>query len=258
LFVTTATAPTPSADPASSDPRPDRRESCACRRDAAAEQAERHSRVLKRLIEIGMELAETVRTQALAPSAGKESAPACGSEAQAGAAPPGGSESLLAFWRITRAVRQTVALEAKLTRDGEERAVAAARERHQQQKMKVKRAVKRVIKKADRGPFKTADWLDDLRERLEDLDDTDLGDRPIGEIVARICRDLGVDFDRRLWEEESGASEGSRAGEAAAPPKASAGSGRADVASAGRRQAPPHAAAAGSDPPSRAGGADDG
>jgi hypothetical protein len=53
--------------------------------------------------------------------------------------------------------------------------------------------------------------LADLDERLEDADDRDFVDRPIGELVAGICRDLGVTPDWSLWEDESWAIEALKA-----------------------------------------------
>ncbi len=42
-----------------------------------------------------------------------------------------------------------------------------------------------------------------MHERLEDPDDeADFARRPIGELVARICQDLGVTPDWSLWEAE--------------------------------------------------------
>ena len=50
--------------------------------------------------------------------------------------------------------------------------------------------------------------LDDLDERLEDgcYDDA-LADAPIAELVARICDDLGVTPDWRIWDDEDWAIE---------------------------------------------------
>lgn len=64
--------------------------------------AERHGRVLARLLELGLALAERVQEQALA-------APDAKSAADLG----------LAFHRIARTVRQSIALEARLVRDAE-------------------------------------------------------------------------------------------------------------------------------------------
>ena len=43
--------------------------------------------------------------------------------------------------------------------------------------------------------------IETLSERVEDADATDFADRPLGEIVAAICRDLGVAVDWTLWED---------------------------------------------------------
>ena len=68
----------------------------------AVEVMERHGRVLARLTELGLALAERARAQALA--------------AMDGEAPPV-AELGLTFHRISRSVRQSIALEAKLVRD---------------------------------------------------------------------------------------------------------------------------------------------
>jgi hypothetical protein len=50
--------------------------------------------------------------------------------------------------------------------------------------------------------------FEDLDERLGDGDEeADFADRPIGELVARICRDLGVTPDRSLWQDDDRAIE---------------------------------------------------
>ncbi|HWK43148.1 MAG TPA: hypothetical protein VNT30_00400, partial [Stellaceae bacterium] len=51
----------------------------------------------------------------------------------------------------------------------------------------------------------------ELRERLEDEDvETDIGSHPIGEIIARICWDLGLDPNWRRWAEDHWAVEEAR------------------------------------------------
>jgi hypothetical protein len=123
------------------------------------------------------------------------------------------------FARIARAVRQTVALEAKLYRDRQadhdkaraERA-AETRLRGIRRKAKVIEIVERVVE----GESDAERLLDDLDERLQDEDDADFADRPLGELVARICRDLGVTPDWSLWADEAWASE-ARGGPAAPP-----------------------------------------
>ena len=76
------------------------------------------------------------------------------------------------------------------------RAARTARSgRNGRQKDQVKRIVEASIK-ANAGPRDTENLLRDLYERLEDPDiEAELGSRPIGEIVAGICRDLGITAD---------------------------------------------------------------
>ena len=52
----------------------------------------------------------------------------------------------------------------------------------------------------------------ELRERLDDGDEeeADFADRPIGELVARICKDLGITPDWSLLEDEDWAIEEAR------------------------------------------------
>jgi hypothetical protein len=167
-----------------SDPQPS---------ESAEARTARHLRGLAELGEIGLELARLVRRQA---------------EAQA--ADPDGAvdEHLgLVFARIARAVRQTFALEARLA-DERRTAQAAETRRHaERRKTKVRTAVERVLDaEPDQGDAENLFY--DLTERLEtDYDDADFADRPVGELVARICRDLGVTPDWSLWQDEAWAIE---------------------------------------------------
>jgi hypothetical protein len=159
--------------------------------DPSEDRAERRFRALQELTEIGMDLAREVRRQVLDPAA---EAP--------------GADLGLAFSRIARAVRQTVALEAKLDQDRQKSQAEAAsrlavetRLRGIRRKTKVRDIVERVIETEARESDAER-LLDDLDERLEDADDTDFADRSVGELVAGICRDLGVTPDWGLWEDE--------------------------------------------------------
>ena len=156
-----------------------------------SERTERHLRMLAELAEIGMELARQVGRQALDGGAEVDGDPG------------------LKFARIARAVRQTVALEARL--DADARALeqqgaaarasreAAQRARVQQQKMRVKRLVEEAISGAtgrEADPDDAESLRLDLDERLEDPDiEAELGWRPIGVIFAGICEDLGIKAD---------------------------------------------------------------
>ena len=75
---------------------------------SSTERTERHSSVLRELAEIGMDLARALRTHAVA-------------EPDAARAADVG----LVFSRVSRAIRQTVALEARLDADRETRAERA-------------------------------------------------------------------------------------------------------------------------------------
>ena len=171
---------------------------------AGAERTARHLRLLAELAEIGMELARDVRRQALEPDAGRMDA-AAGSAGGRGARAEARADLGLVFARIARAVRQTVALEARLASDAKEQAqrgiaaeasrAAMQRARGRQQKARVRRVVEEAIASEATG-HEAENMRFDLDERLEDPDiEAELGWRPIGVIVAAICADLGIAAD---------------------------------------------------------------
>ena len=182
-------------------PSQGRADGCAC--GAAEARTERHLRMLEDLAEIGMDLARTVQRQAHEQVAADLDAAALG----------------LAFSRIARAVRQTVALEARLGEDRQAKTAARIAGEIHTRIARHRREVRAVVAQAIEADADESDienLLFDLEERLVDRDDTDFADRPIGELVARICRDLGVTPDWSLWEDEDWAIE-----EAAARPRGS-------------------------------------
>ena len=171
--------------------------------DPAADRAERHGRVLQELTDLGMRLARAV-------------------SAQAADADPAAAHGLaLDFARIARAVRQAVALEARLADDRQaglaERAQRREREaetlaRHRTHRIET--LVERAIDAEASGSEAESLYLD-LQERLEDADDlAGFHDRPIPEIVARICKDLGVTPPEIHWDD----ADWGIAGEEAPPP----------------------------------------
>ena len=171
--------------------------------------------VLRELAELGMGLARTVQAQAIDQASGA-------SAQDEGALPAWarGADLGLTFARIARAVRQTVALEAKLYRDRQAGHDKARAERAVETRLRGIRRKAKVIEIVERVVERESDaerLLDDLDERLQDEDDADFADRPLGELVARICRDLGVTPDWSLWADEAWASEA-----AAEPPPAPA------------------------------------
>lgn len=148
----------------------------------ADEMAERHGRVLAELSELGLTLARDLHARAL------------GAEDAKTAADLG-----LAFHRISRSVRQTMALEARLERDRTRRdrevdALAAreAETRVQVRKVRVRSLVERMIWNEVESD-EAEELVDELELRLdEEAFADDFGADPIEAHVARIRSDLGL------------------------------------------------------------------
>ena len=96
-----------------------------------------------------------------------------------------------AYARTSRAIRLTILLAERLDR-GWARG-GTSDDRHTMAKRQIARSVKDAIARQAEG--ERADYLTSaLTERLETLDTEDaLSDRPAEEIIALICRDLGLD-----------------------------------------------------------------
>ena len=181
--------------------------------DQAAEDAAYYRRVLHDLIEIGADMARIVQQQA---KAGADAA-----SAGAGGAADAGADVTVAFDRIARAMRRTIAL-ARVVAEP-----VAARggdgERARQRVAARKRIIRKVEDAIDR---KAEDAEDEARlhgalvERLDaaDLDD-DIGDQPVDAIIKDICRDLGLDDSelRLPWKRRSAADIATLHARAAAP-----------------------------------------
>jgi hypothetical protein len=176
--------------------------------DAPAEsRAERHLRLLQELAEIGMDIARAVRAEAVARDDAERAPSRVGAE-------PG-----LTFSRIARAVRQTLALEARVAEDLETGRVEQASRRadaeqliFRQRQDDIRDFVAQAVE-ADAVERQSPDadverLLDDLDERLEAgrYDDA-LADAPIAELVARICEDRGISPDWRIWDDQDWAIE---------------------------------------------------
>jgi hypothetical protein len=189
----------PAAD---TGPDPERARDASAARTEAAEDAE----MLRDLARIGMDIARSLRVIAEA-----QAAQAVAQPTQA----PAGIDPGLGFSRVSRAVRLTLALKTKLLEEGQqrdrkereeaqERKIAAARK--QRRKTEVASAVEQAIEDdVERGEGGDAEQLRaDLRERLDEPDiDGDLGKCTVGDIVQRVCRDLGIIPDWGLWEKEA-------------------------------------------------------
>jgi hypothetical protein len=152
--------------------------------------------MLKELAEIGMKIARAV---------GREFEPGCMVE------PAKAAELERTFSRAARAVRQTLALKARLaelkTRPAQtaDRPVRGAnfveRQHERRQKSLVRHVVEQVIKAAASGR-EAEDLLADMRERLKDPDiEDELGYRAAEDIVIGICRDLGIKLSYRLLDD---------------------------------------------------------
>jgi len=177
---------------------------------AAEARLARQLGILQELAEIGMQMARAVRDEALAPVEPPAEAPAT-------PAPRSrfeGKDLALQFSRIARAVRQTMALETRVAEGiatarqaHEQRTVGAARLALDDRQDDIRGFVAQAIEaEADRRelPEREVERLtDELDERLEGggYDDA-LADGPIAELVARICFDLGLTPDWRIWDDQ--------------------------------------------------------
>jgi hypothetical protein len=143
---------------------------------------ERQLAKLERLADIGMEIAE---------AAGRRAATlAEGGEEGADGPDPG-----LTYARAARAVRLTLALQARLARDlaalGEAATRAHAAEAARRRD-RIHTRVERALEAERLGEDEVEGLSSDAWERLTEEDDEALLARPIEEMVALICADLGL------------------------------------------------------------------
>jgi hypothetical protein len=174
----------------------------------------RRLEMLGELAELGLEVARAVERQATDPSA------------------PQSGDVALAYARVSRAVRLTLMLQARLIDDmkapktapktvpgptADEAEVTAEPHRlgpADQRKARIERIVERLAESEHPDDDDhVADLVTEAGERLDDEDlFGDLLDIPISEAVARLCKDLGLEPDwselaQELWavkEVESG------------------------------------------------------
>jgi hypothetical protein len=164
--------------PTPSRPEPADLESpnCASQRD---EDAQYYRQVLHELIDMGADLARALHKQVTsAPTPDPAAAPA--------------PDPAIAFDRIARTIRRTIALARKLAEPAPPSPAAQAAERRVAARKRIIRDVEDTIQREAHGP--EADALHaEFRERLDapDLDD-DLDHLPIADLIAAICRDLGI------------------------------------------------------------------
>jgi hypothetical protein len=181
--------------------------------DPDAARAAWRAKALEDLAEIGMAMAQALRDRM---ATAESDAAAC--------------EISLAFTRIARAVRLTVALDARLgeaqamraetlaAKAAEQRAAAAeAREaRVELITGRVQDAVEMAIAAQTSGRrdggYESERLSEALSEYLEDRRETEtFADRPVSIVVAQVCQALGVRVDWDLWKNEDWAIEEWRA-----------------------------------------------
>ena len=171
-------SPTPSRP----EPANDASATQASQRD---EDAQYYRHILHELVDMATDIAravhrQTTTEQSTAPGA----APA---PALAGAPDP-----TIAFDRIARTIRRTIALARKLSEPTPPRPVAQAAERRRIARKQIIREVEDTIQRETDGADAEA-LQAELYERLETIDcNDDLDNLPIAEIIALIRRDLGL------------------------------------------------------------------
>jgi hypothetical protein len=188
--------------------------------DPAILRAERRLRMLEELSEIGMDLARALHRRALAADDPAEAAAPDDSETAASPTPTG--DPSVAFARISRAIRLTLALEART--DEALRALRAgvvaeceARRAHARNRAAADAAarsagrrdtVERLVIEAAEREIDDDEALNDVLEALEErlADDEayqDLDRAPLRETVERLCADLQLTPDWSQWEGEA-------------------------------------------------------
>ena len=151
--------------------------------------AEQRLALLRELADIGMGLARGVAAEA----------------AETGDGRIGDADLALTFARVSRAVRQTLALEVRFEQEAltlRTRVLGATGARVKRQ---AARGVSDAIEADFSSDFEADRQLADLHERLADEDDCDFVGKPLAQIVERLCREIGVRFDPDLWEEAEAA-----------------------------------------------------
>jgi hypothetical protein len=179
----------------------------------------RQLQVLGELAELGLDLARAIARPATA-----ETTPDAPPETPTAPQAVKGDPSL-AFARAARAVRLTIALQSRLIADL--RALDEVLERHRkagpiiattERKQCVRRIVQRVIDAEIGDADEYHRLAAEARERLES--DEIYGDvltRPVGELVAMICRDLGLSPDWPGLAQEAWAQDEIASGQVGSP-----------------------------------------
>jgi hypothetical protein len=156
----------------------------ADRHAAARALIDRQLVMLSRLAEIGMDIAEEAGRQATAP----------GGDAKDGAL----RDPARAYAQAARAVRMTIVLQSRLLKDlaDLEKAEGLARTaRAGENRNRVRRLFYRAIDAGELGAAEARHLYSEAQEHLKDEDEAALADGPLDQVVARICRALGLPSD---------------------------------------------------------------
>jgi hypothetical protein len=139
--------------------------------------------MLTRLAEIGMEIAEEAGRQATGGAA----------HAPEGTPMP---DPALAYTRVARAVRMTIALQWRLM-DGLAALDRGGKVTRAERRARLGRLVERACEAEHAEGDETEHLRHEARERLADADiDAEIDDLTFAEVVARICGDLGLSPER--------------------------------------------------------------
>ncbi|HEX7884888.1 MAG TPA: hypothetical protein VF474_02835 [Phenylobacterium sp.] len=150
----------------------------------ADDTTERHAAILAELAEIGMTIARGLRD-----------------EVEAAPTPEAKARAVAAYPKIARAVRQCLALEARLRRDAAREAVERGDRANREivghirrRKAQVRMWMQRAICEETPDDIETAEMrLADLYERLDDqVLDEDFALAPFREVIADLHRQLGL------------------------------------------------------------------
>ena len=153
------------------------------------EDAQYYCDILHELVEMATDIARAVHRQATTQPA---AAPGPETHSQSATQPAPAPDPTIAFDRITRTIRRTIALARKLAEPAPLNPAQGTRECRLAARKRIIREVEDTIQRRTEGP--EADALHaELSERLDapDLDD-DIDGQPIADIIAAICRDLGI------------------------------------------------------------------
>jgi len=186
--------------------------------DPAVLRAERRLRLLAELADIGMDLARALRPGAMASAACDAAA---GEDAGMQSGRARGRDPAEAFAPLSRAIRLTLALEAKTDADLRDLKAGLVRAREEERTVAAERCKAAAAKDAEDREEKIRDLvmevadfeiedkdaklelLDAMEERLDDdVAYCDRDERPLRDIVERLCADLTLRPDWSRWDGE--------------------------------------------------------